>query len=490
MLNFVYVFFENIINRSMNLRILIYIIVLQLFIVNDLCAQAERKGIHWEQSIEFPKEDFTLKSFYQNDDIIDLQEDPEKLKKIVFGFLPYWEYSRGANNNMRYQLLSHIALFDFSLDASGNLENPSGWPWVDVINAAHAAGTKAVIAITNFGLDDNQMQLLFSDSAIKYNLFNSIEQIVTDNKIDGVNIDFEGLKSNIRGESLNNFMLELRNYIDAEIPGTELSFDGPSVDWGGWDLNGLTAIVDHIFIMAYNYHGSWSSSTGPVSPLYSPNNKISVSRSLEEDYKIPIQNFSSKIVLGLPYYGKKWKTYTNYPYTNVKDYIGSTFYKNDIISMAVHGRRWENTSKTPWYSWQSGDWYQVWTEDEESLAYKYDLAFEKDLGGIGIWALNYDAGRDELWDLIERKFSNELSIETAGKGYSISVFPNPTSGKIDVISDDAIIKRISVNNILFENICDYPTSHSIDLSSLKSGLYFIKVELENGKCFIYKVVKL
>ena len=195
-------------------------------------------------------------------------------------------------------------------------------------------------------------------------------------------------------------------------------------------------------------------------------------------------------MLGLPYYGKKWKTYTNNPYANVKEYIGSTFYKNDVINMTVYGRRWESISKTPWYSWQSGDWYQVWTDDEESLGLKYDLTFEKDLGGIGIWALNYDAGRDELWELIENKFSNELSKEFINKEYSISVFPNPTRGKIHVRSDDAIIKRISVSDLLFRNIRDYSTTNSIDLSSLKNGLYFIKVELENGKYFIYKVVKM
>lgn len=474
----------------MNLRIVLYTIVLQAFIINNLCAQSEIKGIHWEQSIEFPRKDFTAKSYNQNDEIISLQENPGKLNKIVFGFLPYWEYSRGAHNNIRYDLLSHIALFDFSLDASGNLDKPSGWPWVDVINAAHSAGTKAVIAITNFEIDDNQLQQIFSDSLKKFNLFNNIGQIVISNEIDGVNIDFEGLDPDIRGDILNNFMHELNAYIDVEIPGAELSFDGPSVDWGGWDLNTLTSIVDHMFVMAYSYHGSWSSTTGPVSPLYSPNNGISVSRSLEDDYKVPIQNFSNKIVLGLPYYGKKWKTYTNYPYANVKEYIGSTFYKDDVINMAVHGRRWENTSKTPWYSWQSGDWYQVWTDDEESLGLKYDLTFEKDLGGIGIWALNYDAGRDELWELIENKFSNELSKEFINKEYSISVFPNPTRGKIHIRSDDAIIKKISVSDLLFRNIRDYSTTNSIDLSSLKSGLYFVKVELENGKCFIYKVVKM
>ena len=89
----------------MNLRIVLYTIVLQVFIINYLCAQSEIKGIHWEQSIEFPRKDFTVKSYYQNDEIIPLQENPDKLNKIVLGFLPYWEYYRGAHNNIKYDLL-------------------------------------------------------------------------------------------------------------------------------------------------------------------------------------------------------------------------------------------------------------------------------------------------------------------------------------------------------------------------------------------------
>ena len=63
-------------------------------------------------------------------------------------------------------------------------------------------------------------------------------------------------------------MADLTAYLHAEIPGCEVTFAGPAVNWSGaWDLPGLAASCDGIFIMGYAFWGSWSSTTGPNAPL-------------------------------------------------------------------------------------------------------------------------------------------------------------------------------------------------------------------------------
>ncbi len=44
---------------------------------------------------------------------------------------------------------------------------------------------------------------------------------------------------------------------------------------------------------------------------------------------------------------------------------------------------------------------------------KYDQVLRRNLAGIGIWALGYDDGYTELWDLIAVKFSTDANIVTA-----------------------------------------------------------------------------
>ncbi|MCK5907489.1 MAG: hypothetical protein KAG37_07850, partial [Flavobacteriales bacterium] len=230
----------------------IVVVSLVLFTSLSVYSQEKQEGIHQLQAEEMRK-DMPYISAKKNNDvaIIPLSANATKdLNKVVFGFMPDWEYGRGAHKNMRYELLSHVAVFDFEIQSDGSLTNPSGWPWTDVINGAHAEGTKVIMTVANFDISDATLSTILRGTTEKNNFFKNVKSIISTYNLDGVNIDFEAFNKADRGSVLNSFMADLTNYIHTELPGKEVSFDGPAVNWSGWDFEGLVDAVDHLFIMA------------------------------------------------------------------------------------------------------------------------------------------------------------------------------------------------------------------------------------------------
>ena len=69
-----------------------------------------------------------------------------------------------------------------------------------------------------------------------------------------------------------------------------------------------------------------------------------------------------------------------------------------------------------------------------------------------------------------------------------SVYPNPTTGILNVQSKTAIV-QIEIHNLLGQLVKSNTNQNTIDISSVSSGLYFIKVMDENGDYGTQKVVK-
>lgn len=53
---------------------------------------------------------------------------------------------------------------------------------------------------------------------------------------------------------------------------------------------------------------------------------------------------------------------------------------------------------------------EIYYDDAYTLSKKYNLAMYKGLKGIGVWALGYDDGYTELWDLIEADFATNQRV--------------------------------------------------------------------------------
>ncbi|NUN07868.1 MAG: T9SS type A sorting domain-containing protein [Ignavibacteriaceae bacterium] len=387
-----------------------YLIISLTFIfLFSVSASAQEYSVHKEHSEAFGIKDNLPSEFDEKGaGIIPLQYDKSKMTgTIIYGYLPDWEYP-STRQYLRYDILTHIAAFDFTVSNTGAITNPSGWPWTDVINTAHANGVKVTLCAVNFEASD--INTIMTNSTVKQTFFNNLKNRIQQYQLDGVNIDFEGLNQSDRGTVLNTFMADLKTFINTHFPGMEVSFAGPAITTNGWNVAGLANACDFIFIMGYAFYGSWSTTTGACAPL--TGGTYNITNTVLTQYATVTNSNPQKLVLGVPYYGLRWTTQTQNPHSPVIAYINSTRFRDDALLVQQYGLLWATDNQVPWYRYQSGNtWYQVWYDDDSSLGLKYALAQSKNYAGVGMWALGYDGSRNELWDELYRRFYQQIPVE-------------------------------------------------------------------------------
>lgn len=385
-----------------------YFLLLIIFSSVSIFAQAH-PGVHYLDKENYKIDESLIKELEAErvtpaEDIIPLNKNAVKeLSAAVFGYFPDWEYVNGTHNYFRYDLLTHIACFDFPVSSRGDISNPALWPWTNLINTAHSNGVKIIMVVSNFDKED--IRKIITDETVKQTFITNVLIKFNAYKFDGLNVDFEGLYSSDQGSRIVNFMREVTDSVHAHYPDAEISFAAPAINWSGtWDLQGLADACDYLFIMGYDFFGSWSDNSGPTAPL--TGGSINISYTINSQYASIVANNPEKLILGVPYFGSYYKTETSSPGSNVIEYVRSPRFRDAQAQANVYGRLWSSTYQVPWFRWNDGEWNQIWYDDYASLGLKYDLASSKNLKGVGMWALGYDGERQELWNLIDYKFGS------------------------------------------------------------------------------------
>ncbi len=339
---------------------------------------------------------------------LDRSQSATALTREVFGYFPYWFRTRWAQ--LDYQLLSTIAYFSGEVNANGSIGDTHGWPKypgdpsaaadvVSMINAAHATGVRVVLCFTNFASSD--IQALVSTPSYRTTFIEQSLAIVKAGGGDGININFEGINSGDR-DALTTFMQVLADSFHTRIPGSQVSCAPTDYDTraGDWDLQALNSSVDLFFFQGYGYGWSGTSTTRPVGLL--PN--TSFWGSLNETSLI---NFvlaripPGKVVLGVPHYGYRWPAVSGDPKAQTEGTGVVTYYPDALGYVSTHGRLWDQAALNPWFRYQVGaQWYQGWYDDPESMSHKYQFVLDRNLMGVGMWALGMDAGNHDIWDIL------------------------------------------------------------------------------------------
>jgi spore germination protein YaaH len=264
-----------------------------------------------------------------------------------------------------------------------------------LINKARSRNLKIFLTIKNFN-NDNIEKLAISDEAQQQFVAN-VSYLVNSRNLDGVNIDFEptkGMDQKTRDgftRLIKNLGIELRK----QNPSTQITIDTYLVsgsEQGLFDLQKLASEIDAFVIMGYDMH-TLRGDPGPLAAMGGNANVIGYVQNYLE--KIP----PSKIILAVPYYGYDWPQTKDQaegkavPYAVIAENL-----KNSKLS-------WDENSQTPFYAYsENGVGRVVHFDNIRSLGIKYDFINNKDLKGVGIWALGYDGNNTDLQKLLNDKF--------------------------------------------------------------------------------------
>lgn len=339
--------------------------------------------------------------------------------KEVFGFAPYWTLNK--LNNIDWNVLTTFAYFSLPINANGTIDKTS-YEWTVfegeklglLFNKAHDNTVRRVVTLSQ--MDGSLIREFLTNRESWQTLSNETVEIVGRKGLDGVNIDFEYIPSdNVLREQFSEFIkfysAELENRLDN--PYITVSVLASSERFNKiYDVGTLAKSADAIFIMGYDFYYPDSEQIGPAAPLYGYNDGrgpfwYDVSTAVDDFLAVAP---SDKIILGVPYYGWNYPAYSPEPKTDriigasAKATTNERSISERLIATTPVGG-WDSQAMVSWRGyWDEDGWRVAYLEDKKSLSMKYDFAKEKKLGGVGIWALGFDANNGELWDSLREKY--------------------------------------------------------------------------------------
>ncbi len=407
--------------------------------------------------------------------------------KEVFGWHPYW--MGNAWENYPFELLSTVSYFSYKIDpATGSYSNPEqikDWRNTALIDSAKLKKTKILLTVSSHGRSNNNQFL--GDRGKWSVLMDSVTQLIKDRNADGVDLNFEQLPY-MKRERFNLFVKQFREQLDNQINGKKpiISITLPAVDSREiFDVVQLQKHADLMVIMGYDYN-TGNQIQGAVAPLRSVEG---VDISLNNTVSFYLNNGidAQKTVLALPYYGSMWtgdldengevnsKFERKVTYREVMNLFSNKDIANSNTSPFL-----DKESMTNYFNltYPDNSSKEIWFDDDFTLGKKFDYAISQNLKGVGVWALGYDNGYEELWDVIDDRFASKEKIVTnpitAQSGYAIR-FAQFLLKKKDIIITSAIFFFFSVVIGLLITLSDWRVRDSIARNHLHRTIFIALV---------------
>lgn len=360
--------------------------------------------------------------------LANLGKQHARMQKETIGFLPYWRLD--DSKYIRFDLLSEIIFFSLTADQNGqivkviNNQTDPGWRWwrsetiKNIVAKTQISGSK--FAITVAMQKNKNLEVFLDNKSAQQTLIDNLLQIVKDNKLNGLNLDFEydGKPDDKYRQEFVYFAQSLTSQFRTKLPEVELSIDTfpLSVEKPRlYDLSKLAPLFDKVIVMSYDYYSSSSDKAGPVAPMngYKEGRYFFDVTTTYDDYLTVVPK--EKLIMGVPYYGWDW------PVEDGTKAGSKTLEANDQNGYPVvisYGRaktdtdlkpencQWDDLAKEKWCYYTDSDTkqsHQVWLEDKQSIETKFNFAKDSSFAGIAIWTLGYDKDYPDLWQMLKDK---------------------------------------------------------------------------------------
>ena len=308
---------------------------------------------------------------------------------------------------------STIAFFSLVAGSNGSINHDTRWrSWTgalvdQLIERAHAAGTKVVISLARFSWSASQTKIsttLLASMTARARLARAVADEVVRSGVDGVNVDFEPIP---RGQKANftDLVRRIRAELDARAPGYQLTFDvvghfesydvGAALEPGG---------ADAVYLMGYHYAGTFSTIAHGTAPLGGP--RYSVADAIRGLRKVARP---SQLIVGVPYYGHLWPTVSGALNARTTGDGYDVLYSSARLIGAKRGTTYDPVEEVQRVAWRGRtcatcpvQWFQLYYDDARSLGVKWTEFQRQGLLGTGVWTSAFEGGSGELTEALRK----------------------------------------------------------------------------------------
>lgn len=209
--------------------------------------------------------------------------------------------------------------------------------------------------------------------------------ICIENKLDGINMDFESMKTEDR-ELYTQLIREMTPLFRQH--GIKVSVDTYFVEY--IDRKGVGEACDYVILMGYDQRGGWSSVAGSISEISWVEKNIN---SLINDSKIP----SNKIILGIPFYTRLWTEKAGEEKPTTKVYTMENC--EEFIAYYNLTKTYDENAGQNYVEYTKGNLtYKLWIEDDTSIKSRVDIVNNYKLAGISAWRKGFET--NNTWNVI------------------------------------------------------------------------------------------
>lgn len=356
-----------------------------------------------------------------------LKDDEAKASKHeVFGFAPSWTLHN--LENIDFDTLTTLAYFDVKVASDGNLiTNDVGYQSFKserataLFKKAHQHGTRVVLTITQ--MDNADIRVIMDDPQAQQRTIEQTVALVEKRGIDGINVDFEyeGNPGSAYRAAFTTFVKNLTEEMHTRVPGSKVTVSvyasavvAPKIH----ELDQLSKYSDGIFMMGYDFAVASSEVAMPTAPLYGHKEGkywYDISTAVEDFLTVMP---ADKLILGMPWYG------LDFP-VNKPEFKAATVGRGSIITAGVTEEKitpdmpnissfqtgWDELGQINWkaYYYNSQGWRMVYTDDAQSVSKKTAFAKEKQLLGVGMWALGFEGDNKDMWEAIKGQYGVKVA---------------------------------------------------------------------------------
>jgi spore germination protein YaaH len=348
----------------------------------------------------------------------------------VYAWFPA-QFGHWRTDGIEWNDLTHLCFRSVELRGDGTLGYPAGDPPASFVRTAHRHHVKVTVLVWVNTVQDSDGYLANHPQDAANHLLNYVRR----NHLDGVNIDDERLtetnaisKSPNR-EGVNWFFRILHQTFKQANPEYHLSFAAPPVisqrDRYGtsWlDLRTITRYVDAVIPMGYTMNPPSIGWTTNPEPLGGGGEAAGTTtrdlKTLVGDYLNAMGGAKEKLLLGvsLDFGGYEWRCRTDTPLSPILGKGISRSLAECEEQTKLHGSRWDDLQKSPWYGYREGDAFvQGWYNDLRAWKAKLDWIREQQLGGIGVWALDGVNDPPQRWQALRHFISIPKKASRKGR---------------------------------------------------------------------------